>query len=482
MNNHYDVLIIGAGVSGIGMACHLARECPDKKVGILERRNALGGTWDLFRYPGIRTDSDMMSYGYKFRPWTDTSIFADAPSIRRYLHSAAEEYAVDKKIQFGVKITQTDWSNETRQWTVTAIDGVSGEIRQFTCHFLVAATGYYNYDQPYLPQFPGLEDFKGSIVHPQHWPESLDYKGKRVVVIGSGATAVTLLPAMANDTEHITMLQRSPSYIFSIPGRDKMAEFFKGILPPRWIYAWSRSRNIFFFSLLYKTSRYFPNLLKSFLLGLASRKVGPDFDMKNLTPKYMPWDERLCFVPDSNLFKVLKEGKASIVTDQIERITESGILLQSGKELPADIIVTATGLQLHLMGGIELSIDGQKQQSHNRMLYKGTLLQDIPNFAYLFGYINNAWTLKVDLSAEYICRLLKEMDRRGAMVVTPYAPAEEILADKHIFGALQSGYVKRSGAGLPRQGRSPNWSVPHDYKKDKEVLGQPLDDTALRWK
>ncbi|SFN69099.1 flavin-containing monooxygenase [Xenorhabdus japonica] len=482
MDNHYDILIIGAGVSGIGMACHLERECPNKKVGILERRHAIGGTWDLFRYPGIRTDSDMMSYGYKFRPWTDTSIFADGLSIRHYLHSAAEEYGVDKKIQFGLKITQTDWSNETHQWAITAIDEASGEIRQFTCNFLISATGYYNYDQPHLPQFPGLEDFKGTIVHPQHWPDTLDYKGKRVVVIGSGATAVTLLPAMANDTEHITMLQRSPSYIFSIPGKDKIAEFLKGIVPQRWIYALSRSRNIFFFSSLYKVSRYFPNLLKTFLLWLARRKVGPTFDMKHLTPKYMPWDERLCFVPDSNLFKVLREGKASIVTDQIERITENSILLQSGKELPADIIVTATGLQLQLMGGIKLSVDGQPLESHKLMFYKGTLLQGIPNFASLFGYINNAWTLKVDLSADYICRLLKEMDRRNATVVTAYASSDEIVVDEHMFGALRSGYVKRSDKDLPRQGRSPNWHVPHDYKKDKEVLGQPIDDVALKWK
>ncbi|WP_338804117.1 NAD(P)/FAD-dependent oxidoreductase [Xenorhabdus griffiniae] len=482
MSNHYDVLIIGAGVSGIGMACHLARECPNKKVGILERRHNIGGTWDLFRYPGIRTDSDMMSYGYKFRPWTDTSIFADGPSIRRYLHSVATEYEVDKKIQFGLRITQTDWSNETCQWTVTAIDEATEEIRQFTCHFLIMATGYYNYDEPHLPKFPGLEDFNGPIIHPQYWPEELDYKGKRVVVIGSGATAVTLLPAMANDTEHITMLQRSPGYILSIPGRDKMAELLKGVIPQRWIYTLSKNRNILFFSSLYKISRYFPNLLRSFLLGLARRKVGSDFGMKHLTPKYMPWDERLCFVPDSNLFNVLKEGKASIVTDQIERITANGILLQSGKELPADIIVTATGLKLHLMGGIELFIDGQKPQSHSQLLYKGTLVQDIPNFAYLVGYINNAWTLKIDLSAEYICRLLNEMDRRHAKIVTPHAQPDEVVVNEHIFGALRSGYVRRGESGLPRQGRSQNWHVSHDYKKDKEVFGQSINDTALRWK
>ncbi|MBD2809718.1 NAD(P)/FAD-dependent oxidoreductase [Xenorhabdus sp. Vera] len=482
MNNHYDVLIMGAGIAGIGMACHLARECPNKKFGILERRNTIGGTWDLFRYPGIRSDSDMMSYGYKFRPWTETSIFADGPSIKNYIHDMAEQYDIKNKIQFGLKITQTDWSNQTSLWVVTAIDEASGETRQFTCHFLISATGYYNYDTPYSPQLPGLDDFKGPVIHPQHWPEELDYKGKRVVVIGSGATAVTLLPAMADETKHITMLQRSPSYIFSIPGRDKIAELLKGIIPQRWIYSLSRNRNILFFSMLYKMSRHFPNQLKSFLLGRTRRKVGPDFDMKHLTPKYMPWDERLCFVPDSNFFKVLSEGKADIVTDQIKQITENSILLQSGKELPADIIVTATGLQMNIMGGIQLSIDGQKQQAQTRMCYKATLIQDIPNFAYLFGYINNAWTLKVDLSAEYLCRLLNEMDRRNATVVTAQAQSGEVLMDENIFGALQSSYVKRSEQHIPRQGRSPNWYVSHDYKQDKEVLGQPVDDVALRWR
>ncbi|KAA1175375.1 flavin-containing monooxygenase [Photorhabdus heterorhabditis] len=481
MNNHYDVLIIGAGVAGIGVACHLTKKCPDKQFIILERRHTMGGTWDLFRYPGIRSDTDMMSYGYKFRPWTDTSVFADGPSIKSYINATAKEYEVDKKIQFGLKITHTDWSNATRQWTIIAIDEISGETRQFTCHFLVAATGYYNYDEPYLPKFPGIEDFKGPVIHPQHWPEGLNYKGKRVVVIGSGATAVTLLPAMANETEHITMLQRSPSYFLSIPGRDKIAEFCKGIIPQRWIYTLSRNRNLFLQRLLYKMSRYFPNLLKSFLLASARKRVGPNFDMKHLTPKYMPWDERLCFIPSSNLFKVLKEGKASIVTDHIERLTENGIQLQSGKELPADIIVTATGLKLHFIGGIELSIDGQKQQGHSRMLYKGTLIQDIPNFACVFGYINNAWTLKVDLSAEYICRLLNEMDRRSATVVTPYAQPGEMLEDENIFSALQSGYVKRAKDALPRQGRSATWQVPHDFNKDKQVLGQPVDDAALKW-
>ncbi|CEE94913.1 putative monooxygenase, flavin-binding family [Xenorhabdus nematophila str. Anatoliense] len=482
MSHHCDILIMGAGVAGIGMACHLKRECPDKQVIILERRQAIGGTWDLFRYPGIRSDSDMMTFGYKFRPWSETSVFADGPSIKNYVNETAKEYGIDKKIQFGLKITHTDWSNITNQWTITAVEEASGEVRTFTCNYLVAATGYYNYDKAYMPEYPGVEDFKGPVIHPQHWPEKLDYKGKRVIVIGSGATAATLVPTMANDTKHITMLQRSPSYYLSPPANDYIAAFLNKFLPKRWVYTFSRNRNLFIHRLLYKSSRHVPTLLKSFLLSSARRRVGDKFNMNHLMPKYMPWDERLCVIPNGNLLRALKEGKASVVTDQIERFTENGILLQSGQELPADIIVSSTGLNLLPLGGIEISIDEKKLQGNERMLYKGTLIQDIPNFAYLFGYINSSWTLKIDLSADYICRLLKEMDRRGAKSVTPYAQPDEMLKHENIFGELQAGYVKRGDGGLPRQGRSPNWHVSHDYKKDKEVLGQPVDDTALRWK
>ncbi|AYA41667.1 NAD(P)/FAD-dependent oxidoreductase [Xenorhabdus nematophila] len=482
MSHHCDILIMGAGVAGIGMACHLKRECPDKQMIILERRQAIGGTWDLFRYPGIRSDSDMMTFGYKFRPWSETSVFADGPSIKNYVNETAKEYGIDKKIQFGLKITHTDWSNITNQWTITAVEEASGEVRTFTCNYLVAATGYYNYDKAYMPEYPGVEDFKGPVIHPQHWPEKLDYKGKRVIVIGSGATAATLVPTMANDTKHITMLQRSPSYYLSPPANDHIAAFLNKFLPKRWVYTFSRNRNLFIHRLLYKSSRHVPTLLKSFLLSSARRRVGDKFNMNHLMPKYMPWDERLCVIPNGNLLRALKEGKASVVTDQIERFTENGILLQSGQELPADIIVSSTGLNLLPLGGIEISIDEKKLQGNERMLYKGTLIQDIPNFAYLFGYINSSWTLKIDLSADYICRLLKEMDRRGAKSVTPYAQPDEMLKHENIFGELQAGYVKRGDGGLPRQGRSPNWHVSHDYKKDKEVLGQPVDDTALRWK
>ncbi|CDL83967.1 flavin-containing monooxygenase [Xenorhabdus szentirmaii] len=482
MNDHYDVLIMGAGVSGIGMACHLARECPNKKVILLERRQAIGGTWDLFRYPGIRSDSDMMTFGYKFRPWTGISVFADGDSIKRYVNETAKEYGIDKKIQFGLKITHADWSGSTGQWRVTALEEATGETHTFTCNYLIAATGYYNYDEAYLPDYPGINDFKGPVVHPQHWPEELNYKGKKVVVIGSGATAATLVPAMAKDTAHITMLQRSPSYYLSVPEKDKISQFLGKFMPERWVYTISRNRNLFLHRLLYKSSRHVPTLLKSFLLSSARKRVGPNFNMNHLTPKYIPWDERLCVIPSGNFLKVLKEGKASIVTDYIERFTENGILLKSGQKLPADIIVSATGLKLSVLGGIEISIDEKKLQGNERMLYKGTLVQNIPNFAYLFGYTNSSWTLKIDLSANYVCRLLQEMDRRGAKSVIPCAQSDEMLKHENIFGELQPGYVKRADEGLPRQGRSPNWHVPHDYKKDVEVLiKQPVDDAALKW-
>ncbi|WP_340609275.1 flavin-containing monooxygenase [Xenorhabdus bharatensis] len=481
MDNHYDVLIMGAGVAGIGMACHLKRECPAKKVMILERRQSIGGTWDLYRYPGIRSDSDMMTFGYRFRPWTETSVFADGPSIKKYVIETAKEYGIDKKIQFGLKITNANWSSVTSQWTITAIEETSGEIQTFTCNYLIAATGYFNYDEAYLPEFKGADDFKGPIIHPQYWPEELDYKGKKVVVIGSGATAATIVPAMANDAEHVTMLQRSPSYFLSIPAIDKISIYLSKFMPKRWVYNISRNRNIFLHRLLYKSSRHLPTVLKSFLLSSTRKRVGMNFNMDHLTPRYMPWDERLCVIPRGDFLRSLEQGKASIVTNQIERFTENGILLESGEELPADIIVSATGLRLLALGGITLSVDEKEVRGNQRMLYKGTLIQDIPNFAYLFGYNNSSWTLKVDLSADYVCRLLKEMDRRDAKAVLPQAPPNEMLKHSSVFGELTSGYLKRGDHALLRQGRSPNWQVPHDYKKDKQVLGQPVEDSALKW-
>jgi cation diffusion facilitator CzcD-associated flavoprotein CzcO len=479
-SKHYDVLIIGAGISGIGMACHLARECPGKRVAILERREAIGGTWDLFRYPGIRSDSDMMTFGYRFRPWTGTSILADGAAIRGYVNDTAREYGIDRKIHFGLKTTQADWSSVERRWSVATVDEKSGEARRFTCDFLIPATGYYNHDEGYLPQFPGVEHFKGQCIHPQHWPEGLRYEGKRVVVIGSGATAVTLIPAMAGETAHITMLQRSPSYVYSLPAIDKVAAALQGLVPRQWIYRLARRRNIFVQRSIYKLSRRYPKLMRRTLLSAVRKQVGENFDMAHFTPKYMPWDERLCAVPSGDLFKVLRDGKASVVTDQIERFTEKGILLKSGKVLEADIIITATGLQLQTLGGIGLSLDGRSTAVSEHMTYKGVLVQDLPNLAYLFGYTNISWTLKIDMAAEYVCRVLNEMDRRGVAVVTPRAPEGEML-DEHVLASLQAGYVQRGGAVLPRQGRQLPWRVLHHYERDRAMLRQPVDDAALEW-
>ncbi len=479
MQTHYDVLIVGAGLSGIGMACHLAIDCPSKRVGILERRQAIGGTWDLFRYPGIRSDSDMFSFGYQFRPWNELKVLADGPSIRQYVTDTAREYGIDQKIRFGLKTTQAAWSSAQRRWTVTALEEASGQTHTFTCDYLVSCTGYYNYDKGYLPDFPGIERFQGQCIHPQHWPEALDYRGKRVVVIGSGATAVTVVPAMADDAAHVTMLQRSPSYIFSVPGYDKISAVLRHVLPERWVYAMARSRNIFIQRTLYKAAKRWPNQVRRWLLSGVQKQLGQDFDMRHFTPTYNPWDERLCAVPDADLFEAIKRGKASVVTDHIETFTEKGIRLKSGQELEADLIVTATGLQIQVFGGVDLTVDGEAKPIHELMTYKGVILQDVPNMAWIFGYTNAPWTLKADLASRYICRLLNHMDREGHAVVTARAPAGE-RQDETIFGALQSGYVARGRTQLPRQGRDLPWRVLHHYERDRPMLvDEPIEDDAL---
>ncbi|PCE32431.1 flavin-containing monooxygenase [Burkholderia ubonensis] len=482
MKTDYDVLIIGAGISGIGMACHLARACPDKRVAILERRNAIGGTWDLFRYPGIRSDSDMFSFGYAFRPWHDYKVLADGPSIRQYIADTAREHGVDRFIHFGVKIDDARWSTEQRRWTVSARHEDSGDTSTFTCNYLVPCTGYYNHDRGYLPHFPGQERFTGLRIHPQHWPEELDYRGKRVVVIGSGATAVTLVPAMAGRAAHVTMLQRSPSYIFSVPAYDKISAVLDRVLPTRWVYGMARWRNIRLQRFIYKAAKRWPRRIRSWLLAHVEKQVGDGVDMRHFTPGYNPWDERLCAVPDGDLFKVIRAGKASVVTDHIETFTENGILLKSGKVLHADIIVTATGLQLQSLGGMKLHVDGRQLDISALMTYKGVLLQDVPNFAYLFGYTNAPWTLKVDMAATYVCRLMKHMDAEGFDMVTAHAPSGEML-DESILGSLQSGYVQRGQGVLPRQGQALPWRVLHNLEADREMLlKETIADPVLEFR
>ncbi|MDB5974599.1 MAG: FAD-containing monooxygenase EthA [Nevskia sp.] len=481
MNQNFDVLIIGAGLSGIGAACHLAMECPGKRVAILERRNTIGGTWDLFRYPGIRSDSDMFSFGFKFRPWNELKVLADGPSIRQYVSDTARQYGIDKQIQFGLKTIAADWSSEQRCWTVTALHEASGETRTYRANFLIGATGYYNYDKGFLPHFPGEERFKGQRIHPQHWPENLDYRGKRVVVIGSGATAVTLVPAMAAEAGHITMLQRSPSYIFSVPGFDKISAVLRHLLPEKWVYAMARKRNIVIQRWLYLAARRWPERVRDILLAGVRRQLDDKSNMRHFTPSYMPWDERLCAVPDADLFKALNSGKASVVTDHIESFTETGILLKSGQTLDADIIITATGLQIQVLGGTDLRVDQQPRPVSAAMTYKGVLMQDIPNMAWIVGYTNAPWTLKADIASHYICRLLKHMDANGLAVATPHT-SESSLENETIFGALGSGYVRRASNLLPRQGRELPWRVLHHYERDTEMLmNQPIDDGVLEF-
>tara|TARA_A100001391_G_scaffold178050_1_gene142329 strand:- start:10323 stop:11819 length:1497 start_codon:yes stop_codon:yes gene_type:complete len=475
--NHFDVLIIGAGLSGVGAACHLSRDCPDRSFALIERRPRMGGTWDLFRYPGIRSDSDMYTLGYNFRPWTDPKVLADGTSIREYIVDTAREYGVEDKIHYGLRMLGADFSTETSLWTVQVEHEESGERETYTCQFLLCCTGYYNYDEGYKPTFPGEDAFKGQVIHPQHWPENLDYAGKKVVVIGSGATAVTLVPAMAGEAGHVTMLQRSPTYIATVPERDEFSVRLRRFLPEMAVYRMARARNIGLQRLVFKLSKKRPGLVRRALLSAARRQLGDDIDMKHFRPSYNPWDERLCAVPNGDLFKVLRKGQASIVTDHIDTFTENGLRLKSGEELEADIVVSATGLNVQLLGGAELSVDGETREPNDVLVYKGVMLRDVPNMAMVFGYTNSSWTLKADLVAEYVCRLLNYMSRKGLRQVTP-RDAEGCDTDTS-FLDLQSGYVQRAAHKLPRQGSKAPWKVLSNYLYDLPRLryGRIDDDT-----
>jgi len=478
--HHTDTLIIGAGVSGIGVACRLRQEFPDRDIAILERRNAMGGTWDLFRYPGIRSDSDMFTFGYDFRPWDELKVLADGESIRSYVADTAREFGVDKSINYGLKVLSADWSSVTQTWTVTALREATGDTETWTCSFIVTATGYYNYDQGYLPDFPGADTFQGTRIHPQQWPEDFDYTGKKVVVIGSGATAITLVPAMADAAEHVTMLQRSPSYVFTLPGTDKITAVQRRFLPRSVSYKLTRARNVAISPALFKTSRRFPGAMRSWLLGQVKKQVGDGVDMTHFSPTYGPWDQRLCACPDGDFFSVLRDGKASIVTDTIDRFTPTGIKLTSGRELEADVIVTATGLAVQLLGGAELTIDGQPLDPSTRCTYQGVLLEGVPNLMWVFGYTNLSWTTKVVLSANYLVRLFKHMDRTGKSVAVAVDTGTDALEESILSGELSSGYLQRGAALMPRQGREFPWRSVQDYKHDKKVLlSDPIDDGIL---
>ncbi|MCS3526819.1 flavin-containing monooxygenase [Acinetobacter johnsonii] len=480
MQMEYDVVIIGAGISGLGMGCQLEQKTPNKTYTILERRQDLGGTWDLFRYPGIRSDSDVISFGYEYNPWKTGTVLASGDKIKAYLRETARKYGVEKNIRYGVKIVSANFSTETNKWTISAINEATGEAQVFTCNFLVSATGYYNHDHGYQPKFEGLENFKGQFVHPQHWPENLDYKNKRVVVIGSGATAVTLIPAMAQDTAHITMLQRSPSYMINVNNTDKLFNAARKVFSEELVYKAFRKRNVLKQLGIFILSHKYPKHMRSFLLSRTKKELAGQCDMSHFTPGYMPWEERLCSVPDNDLFKVVRDGQASIVTDHIERFTENGILLKSGKTLEADIIVSATGLELQMMGGIEIAVDQERIHPNQKMTYKGVLLEDVPNFATLFGYTNAPWTLKIDLANDYICKLINELDIRQMAAVTPVAPAGENTGHSIVDG-LRAGYVQRGGHQMPLQGKSVEWCVSHIYYSDLKMYALPVESSSLVW-
>ncbi|WP_158895030.1 flavin-containing monooxygenase [Amycolatopsis anabasis] len=473
---HVDVLIVGAGLSGIGAACHLRAECPGKSFAILEARDAIGGTWDLFRYPGIRSDSDMFTLGYSFKPWTDAKSIADGESIREYVRECAREHGVDEKIRYHHRVVRSEWSSDRARWTVEAERADTGETVRMTCDFLYVCSGYYRYDQGFAPEFPGADRFTGRIVHPQHWPEDLDYTGERVVVIGSGATAVTLVPAMAERAAHVTMLQRSPSYVLALPATDPLADRLRGLLPPKLAYPIVRWKNVLSAMAFFQLSRRRPGLIKKFLRKEVRNRLPRDFDVDtHFRPRYDPWDQRVCFVPDGDLFKAVRGGRASIVTDTVETFTEHGVRLASGKELEADIIVTATGLNLLAIGGMSLSVDGEPVEIGKTLAYKGMMLSGVPNFALTLGYTNASWTLKADLVAGYVCRLLNHMSKHGYRSATPTAPASpgplEPLID------LKSGYVLRSVGQLPKQGPAAPWRLHQNYPRDILLMRYgPVDD------
>lgn len=481
MNHHYEVLIIGAGVAGVGLACHLARGCPGKSYAILERRQDLGGTWDLFRYPGIRSDSDIFTFGYNFKPWKSAKTLADGPAIKQYIAEAAAEHGVDKNIVFGRNVIRSNWSSQRKLWEITATDTQTGEEHQYTARFLLACTGYYDYAQGHQPQFPGQDQFQGHIIHPQHWPEDLDYRGKTVVVIGSGATAVTLVPAMAKDAAHVTMLQRSPSYIFSQPAVNPAVVALQKTLPTKVAYRLARAGYVNFQRRTYELARKRPRLMRWVLQKAVQRALNNSVDMKHFTPTYEPWDERLCAVPDGDLFEAMRHGKAAVETDTIQAFTTHGVQLQSGRELQADIVVTATGLTVQVLGGGELLVDGQPVPLAERLTYKHMLVEGVPNALMVFGYVNASYTLRVDLSGEYLCRLLQHMDRQGYATVRAQAPADQI-TQHSIFSTLKSGYLQRGEGEFPRQGLSGPWRVSQNYLADREDIAQsPIDNPALNF-
>ncbi len=476
-----DVLIVGAGLSGIGAAYYLKTLSPRRSFTIIEARERLGGTWDLFRYPGIRSDSDMYTFGFEFHPWRNPKAIADGPSILAYLKETARTFGIDEKMEFKRRLVRASWSSEDSLWTVDVEDVATGAVSQRTCRFLYLCAGYYEYEKGYTPDFAGRERFGGPVVHPQHWPEDLDYAGKRVVIIGSGATAVTLVPELAKTAAHVTMLQRSPTYVMSRPERDPLARAISSVFPASAAFRVTRWKNVALGMAFYNYCRRFPEHAKRLIVGAVKKELGPGVDAaKHFTPHYDPWNQRLCAVPDGDLFEAIREGRASVVTDTIETFTERGIALASGTELEADIIVTATGFNLKFLGGAELVVDGRKVEGKSTMVYRGMMLSDVPNLAFAIGYTNASWTLKTDLTGKYVSRLLNHMEEHGQTKVVPVQDDPTVTPEPVID--FSSGYVLRSIEHIPRQGSKRPWRVYQNYVLDTLALGRgKIDDGVLRF-
>ena len=477
---HVDVLIVGAGLSGIGAACRLQTDAPGTSYAIVEARGASGGTWDLFRFPGMRSDSDMFTLGYPFRPWTQARAIVGGQEILRYVRDTAAAYDIDKHVSYHTRVVRADWSGRDARWTVTVEDTGTGARTERTCGFLYLCPGYYRYDHGYTPDWPGRENFAGTIAHPQHWPEDLDLTGKQVVVIGSGATAVTIVPAIAESAASVTMLQRSPSYILSLPGNDPLAELLQKALPERQAFAAVRWKNARMTTVIYGFCRKYPARAREMLRRGAIRRLPAGYDVEtHLTPAYEPWDQRMCLVPDGDFFAAIKSGRAEIVTDHIEEFTRTGLRLRSGKQLEADVVVTATGLNLLPLGGIDMTVDGEQVIVGERVAYKGMMLDTVPNMAFAIGYTNASWTLKVDLVARYVCRVLVYMRRNGYAVVTPRLPADSMTISPFID--MTSGYFERSRSALPRQGDRAPWRLHQHYFKDAALFRGPINADELEF-
>ena len=477
----FDVIIIGAGLSGIGTAVRLQRDCPDRDFILLERREAIGGTWDLFRYPGIRSDSDMHTLGYDFKPWEAEKSIADGPSILSYVNETADEHRIRERIRFSQKLVAADWISERSQWQLT-VETPEG-VRRYRCGLLMMCAGYYSYDQGYEPDFAGKGSFKGEWIHPQFWPDNLDHADKKVVVIGSGATAMTLVPNMSRQASHVTMLQRSPTYVISRPSIDGLANWLRRVLPPKLAYDLVRWRNTVWQQWMYKLTRVAPGVVKRSLLKKVREEIGEMVDVeKHFTPRYNPWDQRLCLVPDDDLFRAIQSGKASVVTDQIEKITEGGVQLASGDHLDADIIVCATGLELVVLGGAEFTLDGQAIDFANEWTYKGMMCSNIPNMVHTFGYINASWTLRADLIATWVCRLLNHMRTTGMTTATPRITDElaASMTQRFWIDDFSAGYMQRVMHRFPKQGDQMPWMNPQNYRKDRKMFrDDPIQDAEL---